>query len=358
MEAYQILVINPGSTSTKIAVFQNLRPVFQKSLSHSPDELAAFDAVADQFKYRKDCILKEIRAVGMELESFNVIIGRGGLVKPIQSGIYEVNEAMVRDLKNTMLGEHASNLGGLIAKDIADSLPGVKAYIADPIVVDEMNDIARYSGHPDFERVSIFHALNQKAVAYTFTRSVGREYNDMNLIVAHLGGGISIGSHEKGRVIDVNQGLDGEGPFSPERSGTLPVGQLIREVADNPDKIAEIKKKVVGKGGLVAYLGTNSAQEVEERIKNGDEKARQVYEAMAYQVAKEIGAAAVVLKGRVDAILITGGVAYNDLFIQLLTYRIAWIAPIRVFPGEDEMRALAQNAYGVVSGEISPKIYK
>lgn len=358
MEAYQILVINPGSTSTKIAVFQNLRPVFQKSLRHSPEELASFEAVADQFKYRKDCILKEIRAVGMELESFNVIIGRGGLVKPIQSGIYEVNEAMVRDLKNTMLGEHASNLGGLIAKDIADSLPGVKAYIADPIVVDEMNDIARYSGHPDFERVSIFHALNQKAVAYTFTRSVGREYNDMNLIVAHLGGGISIGSHEKGRVIDVNQGLDGEGPFSPERSGTLPVGQLIREVADNPDKIAEIKKKVVGKGGLVAYLGTNSAQEVEERIKNGDEKARQVYEAMAYQVAKEIGAAAVVLKGRVDAILITGGVAYNDLFIQLLTYRIAWIAPIRVFPGEDEMRALAQNAYGVVSGEISPKIYK
>ncbi len=358
MDAYLILAINPGSTSTKIAVFENLKPVFQKSIRHSTEELSAFKAVADQFTFRRDRILAELESVGMDIKSFNIIIGRGGLIKPIKSGVYEVNDEMIRDLINTDLGEHASNLGGLIAKDIADTIPGVKAYIADPIVVDEFDDIARLSGLPDFERMSIFHALNQKAVAKTYARSVGRDYSEMNLIVAHLGGGISVGAHEKGRVIDVNQALDGDGPFSPERSGTLPVGQLIRAVAANPDKIQEFTKKVVGKGGLVAYLNTNNAAEVEERIKNGDKKARLVYDAMAYQVAKEIGSAAVVLKGRIDAIILTGGIAYSDLFIQLVTFRIAWIAPVRVFPGEDEMKALVQNAYGVISGEISPKTYQ
>ncbi len=358
MEAFQILVINPGSTSTKIAVFQNLRPIFQKSLRHSTNDLANFASVADQFSFRRDCILEELQRVGVSLFDLHSIIGRGGLIKPIQSGVYEVNEAMIRDLRDTTLGEHASNLGGLIAHDLASQVEGVKAYIADPIVVDELNDLARFAGHPDFERISVFHALNQKAVAKTYAKSIGQDYNELNLIVAHLGGGISIGAHENGRVIDVNQALDGEGPFSPERSGTLPMGQLINALSRDGVDPATMRKKVVGMGGLVSYLGTNDAQEVEERIKNGDQRARLVYEAMAYQVAKEIGAASVVLKGRVNAIIITGGIAYNDLFIQLLTFRIAWIAQVRVFPGEDEMRALVQNAYGVLTGEIEPKIYQ
>lgn len=357
MDAVRILAINPGSTSTKIAVFENLRPIFQKSLQHSRDELAGFQKVTDQFIFRKNAIIKELLAAGIPL-NFNVIIGRGGLVKPIESGIYEINDQMVKDLNNPSMGEHASNLGGLIARDLASQMQDCKSYIADPIVVDEFEPLARYSGHPDFERISIFHALNQKAVARNFAKSIDRSYDDINLIVAHLGGGVTVGAHQKGRVIDVNQGLDGDGPFSPERSGTLPMGKVIDAMAAQGMSREEMRKKIVGQGGLVAYLGTNNAAEVESRALNGDKLAAEVYEAMAYQVAKEIGAASVVLKGRVDAILITGGIAYSDLFIQYLTYRIAWIAPVRIFPGEDEMRALAQNAYFVTTGEVTPKYYK
>jgi butyrate kinase len=254
--------------------------------------------------------------------------------------------------------QHASNLGALIAHDLASKTAGARAFIADPIVVDELNDLARFAGHPSFSRISVFHALNQKAVARTYANSIGRKYTDLNLIVAHLGGGISVGAHEKGRVIDVNQALDGEGPFSPERSGTLPVGQLITMCFSNKYTEDEIRKMVVGQGGLVAYLGTSAANVIEERISNGDQYAKLVYEAMAYQVAKEIGACSVVLNGQVDAILITGGIAFNELFIQLLTHRISWISPILVFPGEDEMRALALNVLMVINGELEPKIYK
>lgn len=358
MKPIEILVINPGSTSTKIAVFENNRPVFQKNIRHSTDELKPFLRVNDQYEFRKNAILKELVQAGIKMESISYVVGRGGLLKPIESGVYEVNEAMLNDLKRNTGSEHASNLGAIIAYDLARLMPGARAYIADPIVVDEMQDIARYAGHPHFERISVFHALNQKAVARTYAHTIGKNYEDLNLIVAHLGGGISVGVHEKGRVVDVNQGLDGEGPFSPERSGTLPVGQLITACYSGEFKETDIRKMVVGQGGLVAYLGTSAANEVEERIRNGDEKARQVYEAMAYQVAKEIGSCSVVLKGRVDAILITGGVAYNDLFIQLLTYRIAWIAPVRVFPGEDEMRALAMNIVMLMNGEVQPKFYQ
>lgn len=355
MDVIKILAINPGSTSTKIAVFENLRPLFQKSIRHSSEEIMGFRKMTDQFGFRKDCIIKELENAGIPLD-FTIIMGRGGLVRPIESGVYAVNDQMIADLRNSPMGEHASSLGGLIAHDLARQIDGCEAYIVDPVVVDELEPIARYSGHPDFPKVSIFHALNQKAVARTYAKSIDRPYEDLNLIIVHLGGGISVGAHRRGRVIDVNQALDGDGPFSPERSGSLPMGQVIDAVAAGLSR-EDMRRKLVGQGGLVAYLGTNSAAEVEKRAAEGDQEASRVYEAMAYQVAKEIGAAAVVLKGRVDAILLTGGIAYSDLFIQLVTYRIAWIAPVRVFPGEDEMRALAQNAYLVATGEITPKAY-
>jgi butyrate kinase len=358
MNPIEILVINPGSTSTKIAVFQNNRPIFQKNIKHSSEELAPFKRVTDQYEFRKKIILKELIDAGIDIGKILIIVGRGGLVKPIESGVYEVNQAMIDDLRSNRAVEHASNLGGLIAHDLASKITGARAFIADPIVVDEFSDLARFAGHPNFRRDSIFHALNQKAVARTYANSIGKKYSDLNLIVAHLGGGISVGAHEKGRVVDVNQALDGEGPFSPERSGTLPVGQLITMCFSNKYTEDEIRKMVVGQGGLVAYLGTSAANQIEERIHNGDQYAKLVYEAMAYQVAKEIGACSVVLKGRVDAILVTGGIAFNELFIQLLTYRIAWISQIRVFPGEDEMRALALNVLMVMNGELEPKIYK
>lgn len=358
MNPIEILVLNPGSTSTKIAVFQNNRPIFQKSIKHSPEELKPFKRVTDQYEFRKKIILNELIEANLDIGKISIIVGRGGLIKPIESGVYEVNQVMIDDLRSNMTVEHASNLGGLIAHDLASKIPGARAFIADPIVVDELSDLARFSGHPNFSRVSIFHALNQKAVARTYATSIGRKYTDLNLIVAHLGGGISVGAHEKGRVIDVNQALDGEGPFSPERSGTLPVGQLITMCFSNKYSEEEIRKMVVGQGGLVAYLGTSAANQIEERILNGDTNARLVYEAMAYQVAKEIGACSVVMKGQVDAILITGGIAFNELFIQYLTHRIAWISQVRVFPGEDEMRALALNVLMVINGELEPKIYK
>lgn len=352
-----ILAINPGSTSTKVAVFNNTRVVFQKNLRHSAEDLKDFKKITDQFTFRKDIILKEIKDAGIDINTVSLVVGRGGMLKPIESGVYEVNEAMIRDLKIGIMGQHASNLGGLIAQDIAAGIQGARAYIADPVVVDELSDLARFAGHPLFSRQSIFHALNQKIVARTFAQSIHKEYEELNLVVAHLGGGISVGAHYKGKVVDTNQALDGEGPFTPERSGTLPANQLIKICFSGKYTQEEIHKMVLGGGGLVAYLGTNAANEVEERVKGGDEKARDVYEAMAYQVAKQIGESSVVLKGRVDAILITGGVAYNDLFIQLLTDRIAWIAPVRVFPGEDEMRALALNVLMVENGDLEPKMY-
>ncbi len=353
----RILAINPGSTSTKIAIFDSLRTVFQKSIKHSAEELAGFSIITDQFAYRKELIVKELLAAGIDIQEIGVVVGRGGMLKPIQSGVYEVNEAMIRDLKIGIMGQHASNLGGIIAQDLVKSIPGAKAYIADPVVVDELSDVARIAGHPNFSRQSIFHALNQKAVARSFARSIDKPYEELNLIVAHLGGGISVGVHEKGRVVDVNQGLDGEGPFSPERSGTLPVSQLIRLCYSSKYTQEEVHRMVLGQGGLVAYLGTNEASEVERRVKEGDQYALLIYEAMAYQVSKEIGACSVVLKGRVDAILLTGGVAFNERFVQMVTFRIAWIAPVRVFPGEDEMRALALNGLLVSNGEIEPKVY-
>jgi butyrate kinase len=357
MEGIGILAINPGSTSTKIGVFVDLNPIFLKNIQHDPAELSRFEKITDQFQYRKDIIAHELNEGAVPESVVKAIVGRGGLLKPIESGVFEVNERMKQDLRNSPMGEHASNLGGLIADAFAQQLDDVKAYIANPVVVDELDDIARISGNPHFTRVSIFHALNQKAVARSHAKFVMRNYEDMNIIVAHLGGGITVGAHRKGRVVDVNNGLDGEGPFSPERSGTLPMGDLVRMCFSGKYSQKEIMKMIKGEGGLVGYLGTNSAYDVEQLVVKGDAHARLIYEAMAYQVAKEIGAMSTVLKGDVDVILITGGVAHSKWFVNQIIERVHKIAPVHVYPGEDEMKALAMNGMRVLRGETVAKIY-
>lgn len=357
-QGIRIIAINPGSTSTKIAVYDNESPVLVKNIVHTTEELEPFERITDQFEYRKDLIIKVLEDAEIRMDLVRAVVGRGGLVKPIESGVYEVNDRLKEDLIHSPMGaEHASNLGGLIADDLARSLPNAKAYIANPVVVDELEDIARYSGHPLLPRISVFHALNQKAVARQHAKSILRKYEEMNLIVVHLGGGISVGAHHKGRVIDVNQGLDGDGPFSPERTGTLPVGALIRLCYSGKYSMKEVLKMNKGEGGLVAYLGTNSAYEVEKRMMAGDIEARQVNEAMAYQVSKEIGSMYAVLKGEVDAILITGGVAHSKWFVNQISERVHKMAPVHTYPGEDEMRALAFNGLRVIKGETEVKVY-
>ncbi len=357
MSRISILAINPGSTSTKIAVYNNDKSIFLKTIRHSVDDLEKFNKITDQFEFRKEVIMKELVNAEICIEELNAIVGRGGLVRPVEGGIYEVNDLMKEDLKNGIMGEHASNLGGLIAANIAESIPGARAFIANPVVVDELQDVARISGHPEIDRVSIFHALNQKAIARQFAKSRDTRYEDLNLIVAHLGGGISVGAHYRGKVIDVNNGLDGDGPFSPERSGTLPAGQLVRLCYSGKYTYEEMKKQLTGKGGLMAYFGTNSSYDIEMRAKEGDEKAKLIQDAMAYQIGKAIGEMATVLYGEVHGIIITGGVAHNKELITYIRNMVGFIAPVFVYPGEDEMSALAMNGLLVMKGELEPKAY-
>lgn len=358
MEEQRILAINPGSTSTKIAVYQGSKSVFLKNIKHSAEDLKPYPKIIDQFRYRKEIILKELEEAEIRIDLITAIVGRGGLVKPIESGVYEVNEAMIKDLHESKLGEHASNLGGLIAHDIAQSLKTARAFIADPVVVDEMENVARYTGHPKFIRHSIFHALNQKAIARKHSKAADKPYQDLNLIIAHLGGGVSVGAHRKGRVIDVNNALDGDGPFSPERTGTLPCGQVAKLCFSGEYTHEEVKKMIKGEGGFVSYLDTNDAYDVEMRVKAGDKEAKKVHDAVAYQLAKEIGSLSVVLKGEVDAILLTGGMAYDKILVDYVKEMVSFIAPVVVYPGEDEMEALAMNGYMVMKGEVEPKIYQ
>lgn len=353
-----ILAINPGSTSTKIAVYDGEKKEFQKNLKHDVEEIKKFKCITDQYEFRRDIILKEVKEAGFNIADFKIIIGRGGLVKPIQSGVWGVNEAMLHDLRIGYAGQHASNLGGIIADDIAKQIPGVQAVIADPVVVDELEPFARVSGHPLIERKAIFHALNQKAIARQFAKDQNKPYESLNVIVVHLGGGVSVGAHKNGKIIDVNQALDGDGPFSPERSGGLPVGGLIEICFSGKYTKEQVKKMVVGEGGFVAYLGTNDALKVEQAAAAGDEKAAFYQSAMAYQVSKEVGAAAAVLKGKVDGILLTGGMAYGKDLVNDIKERVDFIAPVHVYPGEDEMGALAMNAYRVLKGETSILEYK
>lgn len=356
MSSQRILAINPGSTSTKIAIYENEKCLFETTLRHSTEEISKYKHIFDQYEFRKNVILDVLNEKEINLTKLSAVVGRGGLLKPIEGGTYLVSEPMLDDLKRGVLGEHASNLGGVLAFEIASKL-NIPSYIVDPVVVDELEEIARISGIPEIERISIFHALNQKAVARRAAKELGRDYKDMNLIVAHLGGGISVGAHKKGRVVDVNNALDGEGPFSPERSGGLPVGDLIKLCFSGTMTQGEIKKRITGNGGLVAYLGTNNAKEVSERIASGDSEAELVYKAMAYQVAKEIGSCAAVLKGEVDAILLTGGIAYDKQFIEWIEKRVQFIAPVKKYPGEDEMTALVEGAQRILNGEEEARQY-
>lgn len=352
-----ILAINPGSTSTKFALYEEERLLLEKTLRHTSEELSGFKKVTDQFHFRKDLIMKELSGQKIDLSGLAAVVGRGGLIKPIESGIYEVNEKMIDDLAKGIMGEHASNLGGLIADDIASSLPGAKAYIVDPVVVDELEPVARISGHPAIERISILHALNQKAVARTYAESVRRKYEDMNLILVHMGGGISVGAHRKGRIIDVNNALNGDGPFSPERSGGLPSGQLVDLCFSGKYTHQELKTMITGKGGIVAYLGTNNFIDANKMADNGDPKALLIIEAIAYQISKEIGAAAAVLEGNVDTIILTGGLAYQESHVERIRKRVRFISEVVVFPGEDEIKALAFNGLLALDGKIEIKDY-
>lgn len=352
----KILAINPGSTSTKIAVYEDETPLLVRNIRHTVDELARFPNVIDQFDFRRSLVLRELEASGIPL-AFDAIIGRGGLVKPIPGGVYEVNEAMKQDTLHAMR-THACNLGGLIAEELASSLPACRALIADPGVVDELEDVARITGSPLMPRITIWHALNQKAIARRYATEHHTKYEELDLIVCHLGGGISVAVHQHGRAIDANNALDGEGPFSPERAGTLPAGQLIDLCYSGKFTKDELKKRISGRAGLTAHLGTTDILDIIRSIEAGDKHAELILDAMIYNVAKSIGAAATVLCGKMDAILLTGGIAYSDYVISRLMKRISFLAPVHVYPGEDEMEALALNALGALRGELPVIIYQ
>ena len=348
--AIKSLIINPGSTSTKIGVFEDETLLFEETLRHSTEEIAQYASIVDQKDFRKQIILDLLKEKNFDIKSLQVIVGRGGMLKPIPGGTYAVRDALLEDLKIGKQGQHASNLGGILAREIGDSI-GVPSYIVDPVVVDELMPISRYSGVPELPRTSVFHALNQKAVAKRYAKEQGKAYDSLNLIVVHMGGGVSVGAHEKGRVIDVFNALDGDGAFSPERAGAVPSGALIKMCFSGQYTEKEVYKKIVGNGGFNAYVGTNDMRDVEKMVQGGDKKAAEVREAFIMQVSKNIGSMACVLKGKVDQIIITGGIAYDKVVVAGLTERAGFIAPITVYPGEDELLALAQGALRVMNGE-------
>ena len=355
----KILVINPGSTSTKMAVFEDETPVLVRNIVHSPEKLSHFDDVIEQQDFRRQLVLDELRQADIPVE-FDAVIGRGGLVKPLEGGTYEINDLMIQDTHSGIaLHNHACNLGCLIAHEIAATIPHCRSFIADPGVVDELNDYARISGSPLMNRICIWHALNQRAIARRYAAEIGKEYEDLNLIICHMGGGISVAAHEKGRAVDANNALDGEGPFSPERAGSLPASDLIRLCFSGKYNEKQLLKRIAGKAGLNAHLGTNDVREVLRRIEDyGDKHAKLILDAMIYHVAKNIASESAVLCGHIDAILLTGGLARSEYIVSRLRERIGFLAPIRCFPGEDEMEALALNALAVLRGKRKAKEYK
>lgn len=353
----RILAVNPGSTSTKISIFEDEKELWSHKLSHSSEDLEPFgNNIFDQYSFRYGVIISAMEEAGYPVESLDGAVGRGGLVKPIPGGTYIVDDRLLTDLRAGILGQHASNLGGPIAHEIANKA-GCQAFIVDPVVVDEMEPIAKYTGNPVLTRRSIFHALNQKAVARKAAGELGRKYSDCNFIVVHLGGGISVGAHLKGQVVDVNNALDGDGPFTPERSGGLPAGDLAKLCFSGKYTLDDIKRMIKGNGGIVAYLGTNDMMQVENEVEGGNLHWLEVYRAMAYQIAKEIGAMAAVLRGEVDAVIITGGIAYDRKFVSWIAEMTSFIAPMKVYPGEMEMEALALGALRVLRGQEEPRIY-
>lgn len=351
-----VLAINPGSTSTKVALFKGTENVLQKNLDHSAAELEGFKNIADQYEYRRDMIIGWMEAEGYHKDQLLAVVGRGGLLKPMPSGTYQVTEPMMHDLHIGIQGEHASNLGGLIAQSIA-AMSEVPSYIVDPVAVDEFDDIARVSGMPEIKRRSLLHALNVRAIAFNVAKDLGRPMEELNLVVAHLGGGISVVPMRKGKMVDANNANE-MGPFSPERTGSLPVGDLAKLCYSGKYTFDEMKQKIRGKGGLVAYLGTNDARDVMKMIEAGDANAKLIFDAMGYQIAKEIGAMATVLKGSIDAIVLTGGVAYSKYLTEYITEMVSFMAPVIIKPGEDEMWALNEGVLRVLSGQETAKIYE
>lgn len=351
------LVINPGSTSTKVAIFEDLEMICSETLRHDSKKIQKYEEIVDQIPLRRRIIHNFLQRHDMTIDDIDHFVGRGGLMKPVKSGIYEVNELMAKDLGECKYGEHASNLGGLLAYELAKTA-NKKAYIADPVVVDEMSSVAKISGLNGITRKPIWHALNQKAVGRKYAASVGEKYENMNLIIAHLGGGISVGLHKRGRVTDVNNALNGEGPFSPERTGGLPVAGVYELAFSGQYSLEQIKKLNHGFGGLVSYLGTNDAEKVGEMISEGDVYAKRVLKAMVYQIAKEIGGLYAVTRNNLDAIIITGGLAYNqDVVLPLLEY-LDHLGTIVIYPGEDELEALNLNVYNMVYGTQELKKYE
>ncbi|MCS7229160.1 MAG: butyrate kinase [Candidatus Kryptonium sp.] len=351
----KILVINPGSTSTKVAIFENDVQIDLKVLRHSPDEISKFKRLWDQFDFRLNIILEFLNEKNLKPSDFSAVVGIGGLLRPVKGGTYRVNEKMLEDARNNFQGEHPSNLGCALAYEIA-KLGGVEAFTVDPVSVDEFEPLARYSGHPLIQRRSLSHALNIHATARLASEKIGKSYEEANFVIAHLGGGISVCPVKGGKIIDAND-ASSDGPFSPERTGGLPLQPFITLCFSGKYTEQEVRRMVMGKGGLVAYLGTNDASEVERRINSGDEYAKEVYEAMAYQISKEIGAMATVLKGKIDAIVLTGGLANSKMLVDWITERVSFIAPVLVFPSEDEMRALALGALRVLKGEEKVREY-
>lgn len=354
---YRILTINPGSTSTKYAIYDNEQMIFSQTIRHDKAKLSQFSSIEEQKDYRKICIVQALASIQLEISTFDAIAGRGGLLKPIESGTYLVNATMLEDLKADVAAVHASALGAIIGNEIGAAY-NIPAYVVDPIVVDEMDRNAKLTGIPGIERVSIFHALNQKAIARKVAAKHGKPYENCRLVVAHLGGGITVGAHRYGRVIDVNDALSGEGAFTPERSGSIPAVPLVKMCFSGEYTMDEMLDKVIKNGGVQAYLGTNDVRQVEKMINSGDEFAALVLDSMAYQVSKEIGAMCAVLEGNVDAIILTGGLAYSNRFTGVIKQRVDKFAPVEVIPGENEMFAMMEGVLGVLRGERSVSVYE
>lgn len=352
----KILAINPGSTSTKISVYDDAIKIFETTIRHSADDIKRFNSILEQYEWRKNIIVDIIEKNNIPVSSLYAVVGRGGLIRPIESGTYKVNDKMINDLKEGKYGEHASNLGAIIAKSIADSV-NIDAFIVDPVVVDELSPLARISGLKGVERRSIFHALNQKAVARLLASDLKIEYEESSFIIAHMGGGVSVAAHKNGQVIDVTNGLDGEGPFSPERSGALPLSNVVAMCFSGEYSESEMFKKVAGLGGVVSYMGTNNMLEVQTKVDNGDEYASLIIEAMCYQVAKDVGAMATVLNGKVDAIIITGGIANDDEMMSMIKERISFIANVYIYKGEEEMLALTEGCLRALNNQALIKEY-
>lgn len=354
--SYRILVINPGSTSTKIGVFEDEKLLFDETLRHSAQEIAQYKTIPDQREFRKELVVEAMKKHDFDAKTLSAVSARGGLIAPMRGGTYATDDKLLADCVAGVQGQHASNLGGLIAREIGDEL-GIPSFVVDPPVVDELAPVARYSGYPLIPRVSKFHALNQKAVAKRYAREVGKKYEDLNLIVCHMGGGISVGAHVKGSVVDTENALDGDGPFSPERAGSLPTDGVMKLCFSGKYTQEELHKMFVGRGGLVAYTGSTDMRDILKMAADGDKKVAEVVDAFHYQIGKEIGAMAAAMHGKVDQIILTGGIAYGKETTNALSDMVSWIAPVTVYPGEDELLALAQGALRVLKGEEPAQVY-